>query len=74
MVRAFSRAWAMQEAMLFGFLLTEALDDRFPEAAQALAVQTLEIEQELLVDVDEPRQVVGPFDIADHPVEGIGDA
>ena len=44
-----------------------------PEAAQAVAVQSFGIQQQLLVDVDQAGEVVGPLDIADHPVQGVGD-
>ena len=54
-------------------MLFEGTDDRFPIFADELRVLILEIEHELDVDVQDAGVVLGPLDVAPHPVKRVGD-
>jgi hypothetical protein len=48
-------------------------EDRAPMLLDRAIVEALEIEQELEIDVEQPREVFGPLDVAAHPVERVRD-
>ena len=57
-----------------GFFIAGARNDWLPKPAKTLAIEALGIEQQLLVHIDQTRKVVGPLNIADHPVKRVGDS
>ena len=54
-------------------VLLEGIDDRLPMLAHRLVGLVLEVQHELEVHIQDPGVVLGPFDVAAHPIERVGD-
>jgi hypothetical protein len=54
------------------FLIAGAENDGSPEIRDAVTAKRLVVQQKVAVDINQTSEVVGPFNIAGHPVEGIG--